>query len=432
MRPEYEMEELVPIVGRLAEKYTAFESTSLPYEKAAQLMEAVLYCTREAEPSGGESALSPGRLSAQQAYEAGLARVKQKTRLALDRYNSILRNFVSYGNHCLEDTFLRGLPEFFKWYDPVFEPQNTILTLDYPVLKDLSGSTGIDRIHEWLCCVGLEQSFLEKFPESLVRCILEKYSHLYEELADNLQKLVRYIFRAENLLVDYTAEPEGLQEIAPLIEKFKSGLYTDAVDRPGYDPVPVKKNEGFMSAAQIQYVCRAGNFVRKGLPYHGALRVLRVLMGYDYLWTQVRVKGGAYGCMCNFGKSGESYFVSYRDPNLEKTIDVYEKAADHIAGFEADERTMTQYIIGALSELDMPLTPSAKGMYSLTGYMTHYEYEQLQKNREELLSADADTIRKLAVYIRAFIEDDYLCVVGNEEKIKENAERFGEIAYLFH
>lgn len=190
MRPEYEMEELVPIVGRLAEKYTAFESTSLPYEKAAQLMEAVLYCIREAEPSGGESALSPGRLSAQQAYEAGLARVKQKTRLALDRYNSILRNFVSYGNHCLEDTFLRGLPEFFKWYDPVFEPQNTILTLDYPVLKDLSGSTGIDRIHEWLCCVGLEQSFLEKFPESLVRCILEKYSHLYEELADNLCEIV--------------------------------------------------------------------------------------------------------------------------------------------------------------------------------------------------------------------------------------------------
>lgn len=262
---------------------------------------------------------------------------------------------------------------------------------------------------------------------------LEKdFEERKEELADNLQKLVRYIFRAENLLVDYTAEPEGLQEIAPLIEKFKSGLYTDAVDRPGYDPVPVKKNEGFMSAAQIQYVCRAGNFVRKGLPYHGALRVLRVLMGYDYLWTQVRVKGGAYGCMCNFGKSGESYFVSYRDPNLEKTIDVYEKAADHIAGFEADERTMTQYIIGALSELDMPLTPSAKGIYSLTGYMTHYEYEQLQKNREELLSADADTIRKLAVYIRAFIEDDYLCVVGNEEKIKENAERFGEIAYLFH
>ena len=253
-----------------------------------------------------------------------------------------------------------------------------------------------------------------------------------EELAANLGRVIRYIFRPENLLVDYTAEKEGLGGIESLIENFKGRLYTDSMETKGYDPVPVRKNEGFMSSAQIQYVCRAGNFVKKGLPYNGALRVLRVLMGYDYLWTQVRVKGGAYGCMCNFGKSGESYFVSYRDPNLERTIDVYEKAADYIAHFEADERTMTQYIIGAVSEMDMPLTPSAKGIYSLTGYMTHYTYEQMQKNRDELLGADADTIRGLAEYIRAFIEDECLCVVGNEEKIKENEKRFGAIEYLFH
>ena len=266
----------------------------------------------------------------------------------------------------------------------------------------------------------------------LLEGLEKEFEERKEELTANLQRVVRCIFRPENLLVDYTAQPQGLTGIEPLIEKFKAGLYTDPVETAGYDPVPVKKNEGFMSSAQIQYVCRAGNFEKKGLPYNGALRVLRVLMGYDYLWTQVRVKGGAYGCMCNFGKSGDSYFVSYRDPNLEKTIDVYEKAADYIAHFEADERTMTQYIIGAVSELDMPLTPSAKGMYSLTGYMTHYDLVQVQKNRDELLTADADTIRGLAAYIRAFMEDDCLCVVGNEEKIKENAARFGEIAYLFH
>lgn len=253
-----------------------------------------------------------------------------------------------------------------------------------------------------------------------------------EELTANLQKVVRYIFRPENLLVDYTAQQAGLEGIEALIGNLKRALYTDPVEEAGYDPVPVKKNEGFMSSAQIQYVCRAGSFGTKGLRYNGALRVLRVLMGYDYLWTQVRVKGGAYGCMCNFGKSGESYFVSYRDPNLEKTIETYEKAADYIANFEADERTMTQYIIGAVSEMDMPLTPSAKGTYSLTGYMTHYDYEQMQKHRDELLSADADTIRGLSAYIRAFIEDGCLCVVGNEEKIKENAKRFEEIEYLFH
>ena len=253
-----------------------------------------------------------------------------------------------------------------------------------------------------------------------------------EDLAAKLQEVIRYIFRPENLLVDYTAEQEGLKGIEALVRELKESLYADPVETVGYDPRPVRKNEGFMTSAQIQYVCRAGNYEKKGLPYNGALKVLRVLLGYDYLWTQVRVKGGAYGCMCSFGRSGDSYFVSYRDPNLTGTIEAYEKAADYIAHFEADERTMTQYIIGAVSEMDIPMTPAMKGTYSLTGYMTHYPYEMIQKNRDELLAADADTIRSLSGYIRAFIEDDCLCVVGNEEKIKENGELFGKTDYLFH
>lgn len=253
-----------------------------------------------------------------------------------------------------------------------------------------------------------------------------------EELATNMQKVVQCIFRPENLMVDYTAQPEGLTGIEELIEGLKAKLYTVPINTKGYEPKPLKKNEGLMSSAQIQYVCRAGNFAKKGLPYTGALKVLRVMMGYDYLWTQVRVKGGAYGCMCQFGKSGESYFVSYRDPNLEKTIEVYEKAADYIEHYEADERTMTQYIIGAISEMDMPLTPSAKGNYSLGGYLTHYDFARVQKERDELLATDADTIRGLAGYIRAFMEDECLCVVGNEEKIKEQEKLFTRIEYLFH
>ncbi len=253
-----------------------------------------------------------------------------------------------------------------------------------------------------------------------------------EALCNNLERLARCIFRPENLMVDYTAEREGLAGIEPLVESFKTKLYQDAVESKPYDPKPVKKNEGLMSSAQIQYVCRAGNYAKKGLSYTGALRVLKVIMSYEYLWTQVRVKGGAYGCMCQFGKTGESYFVSYRDPNLEKTIEVYENAADFVAGFEADERTMTQYIIGAVSALDMPLTPAAKGVYSLAGYMTGLSYEQVQKERDELLAADAGTIRNLDAYIRAFMEDDCLCVVGNEEKIKKQEPLFGSVEYLIH
>lgn len=266
----------------------------------------------------------------------------------------------------------------------------------------------------------------------LLESLENEFETKKDDLIDKMQKVVRFIFRPENLMVDYTAQKEGLNGIESLVEEFKRRLFTDPIDSVGYVPDPVKKNEGLMSSAQIQYVCRAGNFTKKGLPYTGALRVLRVMMGYDYLWTQVRVKGGAYGCMCNFGKSGESYFVSYRDPNLEKTIDVFEKAADYIADFEADERTMTQYIIGAVSEMDMPMTPAGRGNYSLSGYMTHYPYERIQQDRDELLAADVDTIRGLAAYIRAFMEDDCLCVVGNEEKIKEQKALFTSTDYLFH
>ncbi len=253
-----------------------------------------------------------------------------------------------------------------------------------------------------------------------------------EELSANMERLVHCIFRPENLMVDYTAQREGLAGIEPLIEALKSKLHREPVEGKPYVPQPVKKNEGLMSSAQIQYVCRAGNYANKGFSYTGALRVLKVLMSYEYLWMQVRVRGGAYGCMCQFGKTGESYFVSYRDPNLEKTIETYEKAADFVEAFEADERTMTQYIIGAVSAMDMPLTPAARGNYSLAGYMTGFTFERAQQERDELLSTDAGTIRKLAAHIRAFMEDDCLCVVGNEEKIKEQKDIFGSVEYLTH
>ena len=101
-----------------------------------------------------------------------------------------------------------------------------------------------------------------------------------------------------------------------------------------------------MDASQVQYVARAGNYVRHGFSYHGALRILKVIMGYDYLWINVRVKGGAYGCMNSYMRNGDTYFVSYRDPNLKKTDEIYDGIPQYLADFKADEREMTKYIIG--------------------------------------------------------------------------------------
>lgn len=251
-------------------------------------------------------------------------------------------------------------------------------------------------------------------------------------LIGNLKQLVLEIFRPENFLVDFTAEKGADGLLKALLPSFCRKLYTQPVEKHLLHLETTKKNEGFTTSAQIQYVCRAGNFLKKGLAYTGALKVLKVIMGYEYLWNLIRVKGGAYGCMCNFTRIGDCYFVSYRDPNLDKTIDVYEGAAEYLRHFDADERTMDKFVIGTISSLDTPLTPYSKGTRSLNAYLSNVEFEEIQKERDEILGAQEEDIRALAAHIEAFMQDGCICVVGNEDKIKESGDLFMHVESLFH
>ena len=231
-------------------------------------------------------------------------------------------------------------------------------------------------------------------------------------------------------MFDFTGSKEVYEIFEGVVSDFEKELYTSALETKGFEIIPEKKNEAFMTAGQVQYVAKAGNFLNKDLPYTGALRMLKVIMGYDYLWNQVRVKGGAYGCMSGFSKNGDSYFVSYRDPNLAKTLEVYGKAVDYIRNFSGDERTMTQYLIGAISDLDVPLTPQSKGLRSLSAYMTNQTEEDFQKERDQLLEADVETIRGLAKYVESFLQDDCICVVGAAAKVKECQDMFYSVNNL--
>ena len=279
---------------------------------------------------------------------------------------------------------------------------------------------------------GAIQDNISGMPCYQLVCRLEKdMERNGEELAEGLAKVCRFLFTSDKLMFDFAGEESEYTVFEGLAKELTDRLPKDEELDTFVTVTPERKNEGFLSASQVQYVCRAGNFTKAGLSYTGALRVLKVIMGYDYLWNQVRVKGGAYGCMCSFSKSGESYFVSYRDPNLKKTIDVYEEAAEYIASFDQDDRSMTQYIIGAISELDTPLNAPAKALRSLSAYMTNQTETDLQKVRDELLATDQETIRGLAAYIRAFMQQEYLCVVGNEEKVKEEAALFDEVRDLY-
>lgn len=251
------------------------------------------------------------------------------------------------------------------------------------------------------------------------------------EAVSKLEALTRHIFRTDTIMVDYTGEACGKEALSACIHALKGRLFTEPVDTVAYEPKLQKKNEGLMCSSQIQYVCRAGNYIKKGFSYTGALKVLKVMLGYDYLWNQVRVRGGAYGCMCNFGRSGDSYFVSYRDPNLKRTIEVYEEAVDYVKSFSADERTLTKYIIGAISEMDTPLNPSAKGSRSLSAYMSRLAFSKTQEERDQVLDVTVEDIRALAAYLEAFMSYECLCVVGNEGKIEACREMFEKVESLF-
>lgn len=187
---KYEIEDLVPIVAKLAEGYTSKESTSITYERASQLMEAVLYCMQEGEKAGEYSLVQKDALSLEHMYVIGKRCVEEKTKETLKIYNDMMAHFSSYENQCLYDTIVKGLPEFFKWYDSKYAPQNTILTLDYPVLMDISEYTGIDKIYEYVLCIQLEQKFLSNFSPEYVKEILFKYDKQYKLLIDNICEIV--------------------------------------------------------------------------------------------------------------------------------------------------------------------------------------------------------------------------------------------------
>ncbi len=258
--------------------------------------------------------------------------------------------------------------------------------------------------------------------------IEENFDEEKDRLTEVLQSLAKRLFRAENMMISYTASREGLEGIETRIEELKKSLYRDVPREEACVIHCEMKNEGFKTASKVQYVARTGNFIDHGASYTGALQILKVILSYDYLWQNIRVKGGAYGCMSNFNRIGEGYFVSYRDPNLKRTVEVYEGVVDYLKDFTVSERDMTKYIIGTMSNIDQPMTPAAKGERSKNLYMNKVSADMIREERNQILDASQDDIRALSRVAEAVLKADQFCVIGSEEKIEECRDMFETVA----
>lgn len=265
----------------------------------------------------------------------------------------------------------------------------------------------------------------------VVKKLEENFEEKKAELIENLRQIAQQIFRKDNLIISYTSSADGLAPMEEAFAKIADTLHTE--EKEAEIPCEihcVKRNEGFKTSSKVQYVARTGNFIDRGVEYTGALQILKVILSYDYLWQNVRVKGGAYGCMSSFNRIGEGYLVSYRDPNLEKTMEIYEGVVDYLKNFNVDDRDMNKFIIGTISNIDRPMNPAAKGSRSMNLYMNHVSAEMIREERDQILDAQQSDIRALADVLQALLDAHELCVIGSEEKIGEQKEMFLEIKTL--
>lgn len=263
-------------------------------------------------------------------------------------------------------------------------------------------------------------------------CELENnFEDYYEKIINNLSILSKEIFNKKNLLLSVTSDKETFEKLKVSLPCYLEGLGDIEHKKVSYEMKLGKKNEGLLTPGKVQYVAKGYNFKSLGFSYDGSLQVLRSILSLNYLWNNVRVLGGAYGSFAVFRRNGTLIFSSYRDPNLLKTLKIYEGTPSFIDTFNPDEREMTKYIIGTMSSFDSPMTASMEGERIASDYITNVTFEMRQKERTEILETKIADIKKASILIQKTLSNNYFAVLGSEEEINKNKDLFEELVYVF-
>ncbi|MCB5246643.1 MAG: insulinase family protein [Candidatus Cloacimonetes bacterium] len=269
-----------------------------------------------------------------------------------------------------------------------------------------------------------------------------EYYHFLSDLAQKLDTDIDAIaadldwvrenfFSRKNLLISITSDADGIaeafQQLRPIVEQISTSDYAP-VERHFHAS---DLNEAILAPVQVQYCVKGGNFFRKGYSYSGKLRVLNSILSNEFLHREIREKGGAYGAWSAFSIYGNMYFCSYRDPNLQETLDTYDKVPQFIRSFDCSRREMEKYIIGDISSLDYPQTPERKGALADDDYITGFTQADRQQIREEVLSTRIEDMSAYADMVEAILVKNHFCVFGNEAKLREAEKLFDRLTPVF-
>lgn len=248
----------------------------------------------------------------------------------------------------------------------------------------------------------------------------------------NLMKktLAEIIAKAKiTLAVTYSHanEEQVRREISAYIERHQIDVdYHPEAERK----VLSNQKEAFITSGNVNYVAKAMNYKRFGYLYSGSFAVANNFLNTDYLWNKVRVEGGAYGGMSAIRRSGDMILVSYRDPNIADTYQAYEGIVDYFAQFGSEEEEVKNAIIGTISGLDTPLTPSMENAKILGMYFSELTHQDEMKTRAEILDTTSEDIRKMSKLFEQVLNTDFICTVGSKKCIEKDTSLFNKIGEI--
>lgn len=251
-----------------------------------------------------------------------------------------------------------------------------------------------------------------------------------DEILEKLNQVYGLVFNKNNLIVGVTGEKEDLDLVNKNLHLVKDVLKEVDYEEKQIDLDVEKLNEGILSSANVQYVAKGYNLKEFGYEYNGNMAVLSTILSRDYLHNWIRAKGGAYGAGISFGIGGNVSTFSYRDPNLTETLEVYDNIGKYLKDLEISQEDLTNYIIGTMNQLDPPLTASQRGRLGFNRYITNAEYEDFKKQMDEVLSTSAADLKAYEDLLDKIMKADYICVFGNESKIKQHKDVFSNLVQL--
>ena len=249
-------------------------------------------------------------------------------------------------------------------------------------------------------------------------------------LPEKLAEVARKIFRANNVDIMFVGEEGELEAFENLMKPLVETWDTTELSNDVLQITRLSGNDGIVTAGKVQYVAQGGNFIDHGFKHVGPMSVLETILRYEYLWIRIRVQGGAYGAFANFYDDGNMIFCSYRDPNLLETLDVYKELPQYLRDFTLTDREMRKYIIGTMSSLDLPMTPALRGPRAMGMYFSGAKLEDKVEFRKQVIACKPEDIVALADVVESVLNDNHICTMGNEQKIKDAGNVFDNIVSL--